>query len=426
MAVTLPASSNSGKVLIQLGYSAGNLGKSIILSVLDTFLLYYLVRVAGFPPLQAGALLTAAMLWDGIADVTVAYLADRYGRADALARLIFVGAVPCAGGFWMIFAWPPTGGGPVIAAAVMLCRTGFTLCDIGHNTLLVHIATTPQQAATVSGMRLLFSAMGAGLVGLTTAAILSAPASAQPGMSGQAAMIGGGIYVVTLLIAVAATRGLPVPGPYGRPARLMPMIAGLARNRAYRDMLCLIALQAGLVPLFGRALPFVGEARHGGADWAGTALAIITLCQAASLPMWMAASRWQSPIRMIAVAYAVMLAALGLLAAGPDGAGGPAGLVLIGIAQAGMNMAIWALLALAVRRGAAAGAMGEAFPVGMFLAVLKGSAGIGNGLLTLSIAFGTRAVGHVTHVATLLPALGCLAALAFVVRSRFRGGASAR
>ena len=400
----------------RLGYSVGNLGKSVVLTVLDTFLLYYLVRFAGFSPLQAGGLLTAVMLWDGFADVAVAYLADRHGRANALGRLILVGAPLCAAGFWMIFAVPPADGRYAIAVAVVLCRTGYTMCDIGHNTLLVRIATTPRHAATVSGMRLLFSAMGAGLVGLATADILSASTGDRQAGFVQAATGGAVIYVVTLMIAAAATRRLSIHATRYRSATPSAIIGGLYRNRAYRNVLCLIALQAGLVPVFARALPFVGEAAHGGASWAGAALTVITLSQAVSLPLWMLLSRWQSPTAIIMLAYGAMLVALGLLATGIDGAAELAGLALIGIAQAGMNMAIWAMLAVSVRRGTADGVMNEALPIGLFLAVLKGSAGIGNGLLSASIAFGTGDAEGVTHVAIILPVLGCLAALFLILR----------
>ncbi|WP_163024436.1 MFS transporter, partial [Pseudomonas viridiflava] len=48
---------------VNFGYAAGNLGKSIVWTTCESFLLFYLVTVADFPPLWAGALLSAMMVW---------------------------------------------------------------------------------------------------------------------------------------------------------------------------------------------------------------------------------------------------------------------------------------------------------------------------------------------------------------------------
>lgn len=409
-------------VVVKLGYSVGNLGKSIVWTSFDTFLLYYLVRIAGFSPFLAGGLLTAVMLWDGCADTVIAYLADRYGRTNALSWLILLGAPLCGVGFWLIFALSPGGRRPVILAAVVACRVGYTLCDIGHNTLLVRIATTARDATMVSGMRLIFSAMGAGLVGLAATAIFSGRHTLLTFAS--TAMIGGTIYVATLVIAVRVTRHLPVATIGKPPSNVRATFAALWRNRRYRSVLCLIAIQTGLIPLFNRALPFVGEAAHIGPAWAGSALMVITISQALSLPIWMALARWRSSNAILALAYVAMIVALGLLAARLGGTTGLVGLSLLGISQAGMNMAIWALLALSVRYGAADLVGKEALPVGLFLAALKGSAGFGSGLLAVSVATGNRwcpvCASHdarpIVFAATVLPVFGCVAGLLILYR----------
>ena len=404
--------SGSG-IAIKLGYSIGNLGKSIVWTTFDTFLLYYLVRIAGFSTLVAGGLLTAALLWDGCADVAVAYLADRHGRPSALGRLILLGAPLCGMGFWMIFALDPVDWHQLIVAAVLLCRIGYTLCDIGHNTLLVRLAATARDATTVSGMRLIFSAMGAGLVGLAATATLRADHRHWQASLSTAAMIGGAAYVVTLLIAVRATRHLSAAAIEKRPSSVKAIFRALLRNRQYSIVLCLIGLQASLIPLFNRALPFVGEATHGSAGWAGTALTVITLSQALSLPAWMTLARWRSPNALLAFGYVAMIVALGLQIPQSGGAIGLVGLSLLGVSQAGMNMAIWALLALSIRNGAADLVGNEALPVGLFLAVLKGSAGIGNGLLAVAVAAGNQF--PIVLVAIILPILACMAGLSLII-----------
>lgn len=407
-------------VAVQIGYASGNLGKSILWSSFESFLLFYLITIAGFSAWLAGGVLAAAMIWDGLADLGVAYLTDRHGRPDALPRLVLVGAPLGALGFWLTFA-PATGGTwPAVVAAILLCRMGYTLCDIGHNTLLVRVANGPKAASLVSGLRLIFSAMGGALVGLAAAKLLGIRDPAvQRNAFGACAAVAGALYFLTLLIAVGATRHLPAP------PRRMPQAAGerllrsLLRRPDYRLLLALIALQASLLPAFNRALPFFGAAVQGDPAWAGYALATITLAQSLSLPVWMLASRRHGPARLLASAHLLAVLAMGALAALAvlgDGGGSMAALALLGAAQAGMNMAIWALLTLSIQSRASSDTRLEALPVGLFLAVLKCAAGFGNTAIAALIG-GFSTLAYVAAAAIALPVLGCVGVLALLLRN---------
>jgi Na+/melibiose symporter-like transporter len=208
----IPAQTSLG---VKLGYSLGNLGKSLIWASFESFMLFYLVAVLGMDPLIAGALLAATLVWDGLADVAVAYWTDRRGRSDMLARLIAVGAPMVALGFWGIFGAAPGPGRIVTMLAVVLCRLGYTLCDVGHNTLMVRVAAHPRDAATVSGLRLIFSAMGGALVGLATAQGLAGPLAAQKAALEGSAALAAILYLITLLTAMLVSRRLRC-GPRAR------------------------------------------------------------------------------------------------------------------------------------------------------------------------------------------------------------------
>ena len=57
-----PCPSRSHPLAVQLGYSAGNLGKSVIWTSFESVMLFYLVTIAGFAPLSAGMVLAVALL----------------------------------------------------------------------------------------------------------------------------------------------------------------------------------------------------------------------------------------------------------------------------------------------------------------------------------------------------------------------------
>jgi hypothetical protein len=118
-------------------------------------------------------------------------------------------------------------------------------------------------------------------------------------------------------------------------------------------VLVLMALQSGLTPLFTRALPFFGQAVHDDASWAGRALTLITLAQALSLPGWIALSRRHSSPALLMVSHGLLLIAMAGVGLAFRETFHLVALIVLGAAQGGMNMAIWAMLAQCLRGGGA-------------------------------------------------------------------------
>lgn len=411
----------SASLVVQWGYSAGNLGKSVVWNSFESIMLYFLVSLAGFDAMTAGLILAAALLWDAAFDLIVARWSDRRGHANELAGLVIVGAPLCGTGFWLIFilhaSW-------AIAAAIIICRIGYSLCDVGHNTLLLRVARAPGDAARVSGLRLLFSASGVALLALVSGSSLSPAAlDMQRRSLAAGALAGGLLYVATLLLALFATRRLR--GSADDPPRGSARSLSVCwHNPPFRRLLLLIAIQASFVPIFQRALPFYGQAVRADPGWAGPALLTLTLAQSLALPGWMAIAR-RRPSRAIAImAYALAIIGMAGLTIASIGTAGTIMMAIFGVGLAGMNLAIWALLTETVRRELSGGADGQATPVGLFLAVLKSAAALGNLLWAGMVALGSdHPSGAIVAdwpllplSATLLPLSGCCAALLLLLR----------
>lgn len=197
---------------------------------------------------------------------------------------------------------------------------------------------------------------------------------------------GGVIYLGTLTLARQVTGTLPAAAiPVAR-ATSSALLTRLWHNRTYRRALALIAVQSSLIPIFGRALPFFGTVLHGDPAWAGPALATMTLAQALSLPGWILLSHRCSCHCVLRLAYGVMIVGIMLLGWHTDSDARLAPFVIIGIANAGSNMAIRALLARSVRTGTTDGSGSGALPIGLFLATLKGAAGVGGAILSVAVA----------------------------------------
>ncbi|MFG6281821.1 MFS transporter [Sphingomonas sp. S6] len=418
-----PSPSRSHPLAVQVGYSAANMGKSVVWTSFESVLLFYLVSIAGFGPMAAGALLAAALVWDATFDLTVARWTDARGTSAGLAQLVLVGAPLCGIGFWLIFVLQAPAG---IAAAIIACRIGYSLCDVGHNTLLIRVAQGPGAAARVSGLRLLFSASGVALLALASGSSLSlATAAAQRQSFAAGALGGGALYVATLFIAIAATRALPatpqrsVATPHPRPLR------SYWAHPPFRRLLLLIAVQAALVPLFQRALPFYGAATRGDPAWAGPALLTMTIAQSLALPGWMLLSRRWSPRRIAMAAHGVTALAMVGMTIARAGRLDTVLLAALGIGLAGMNLAIWALLTATVQTAFVGDARGEATPVGLFLAVLKAAAAFGNLMFAAIVAAGPwrltvpggAGITLLPLSATVVPIAGCAVSLLLLSRN---------
>lgn len=266
-------------------------------------------------------------------------------------------------------------------SAVVLSRVGYTLCDIGHNTLMARVSGSERDSARVSALRLIFSALGAGSVGLGLVRILTLH---DPTQQAHAFIVFGALagstYLVTLLISAVATRRL-------RPARrtatrlaLGQVITQLAADRTYALLLGIVVVQSMLIPFFPRILPFFAMSVLGDARWSGWALAAITLGQSLSLPGWLLLAGRMRLRSMMISAHVTIILAMAALAVEYDTRAAWIILCLFGVGLAGMNTVLWASLALSVR-ARPAGA-GEATAVGLFLAALKAATGVGTWLMT--------------------------------------------
>ncbi len=415
-----PSSAAPHRLAMQLGYSAGNLGKSVIWTSFESVMLFYLVTIAGFAPLSAGILLAIALFWDAAFDLAVARWTDARGGANGLARLVLIGAPLCGFSFWLIFlARTPA----AVAAAIMACRIGYSLCDVGHNTLLIRVARIPADAGRVSGLRLLFSAAGVALLSVGAGSSLSrGDALAQHASFTGAGMIGGALYVATLFLSVWATRKLPGPQAAVEKERALRPLRIYVRDPQFRRLLLVIAAQAALVPLFQRALPFYGAAVYGDPAWAGSALLMVTIAQSFALTAWIMASRRHSAQSIAMVAHGIALLSLTGLTMAKGLSVAIVLMAVLGVALGGMNLAIWALLTAIVQSAVATGSQQEATPVGLFVACLKAAAAVGNLLLAAIIAAGShrlpgavdKSAAFLPVFATLVPAAGCIIVLSLL------------
>lgn len=424
----MPSPEPAAPLVQQLLYASGNFGKSVVWAAFDTVLFFYLTAIAGLPLAVAGAILMLALIWDGFGDLLIGYWADRTGRTDFLKTLLLVGAPICGIAFAALFyvaVAAPAWRLPVIALLCWTCRIGYTLCDVAHNSILVNISTGERGASTISGLRLIFSAAGATAVGLAFKSSLSFPALDQQQSAFVAyAVLGGIAYTLTLFASTKVRDTHLMSRRQAGKIRIWAVSRVLLATRDYRKLCLLIFLQAGVTSLFMKSLPFVGVSFFGEAAWAGDAIVIITIAQAAALPVLMLLGRsGVSSQALMLASHALMAFALIALLASTLYMPLLAVVALLGIGfgQSGMNMTVWAKLALVVRETIVVQENLHALPVGLFLAILKCAAGFGTGLLAFSLSLGQsfdiEQASIILMVAIVAPFVSSLACIGLARRS---------
>ncbi|PZO74789.1 MAG: hypothetical protein DI640_05840 [Sphingomonas taxi] len=363
-----------------IGYASGNFGKNVLASTMDVFLLFVLTERWGVSPAAAGLVVMIGLVWDGLCDPLLGRLVDRSAdRLGLYRRLLFVGA-PLVGVFFTLFFLDPGWRGPAILAwatvMVLLFRTAYSVCDVAHNALMMRMTRAPGAATTLSGLRYMFSCVGALTVAHFARAFVD-PA-ADGGGYGLLAVTGGAAlaYVATLwLSAASAPRSVVVP----RASAPRAPLAWILGNRPLLLLLALGFVQALTLPFFARSFAYIGKGIFHDPGWTGKALTTLALSQLVALPSWMSVARRIRQAHVLALALITTATGLTLFAAVPAAI---AGIALFGIGNAGLQMMIWVLLANAIDHGERhTGVRFEGLPVALLLLVLKLGGGLSGALL---------------------------------------------
>jgi GPH family glycoside/pentoside/hexuronide:cation symporter len=373
----------------KVGYASGNFGKSVVWSSIDYLLLYFLTDIWGIPASIAGLIILAGLLWDGITDPLVGYIADRTdSRAGKYGPFLVIGAPLCALSFTLLFLNPGLGPETIGWYALgtgLLFRTCYKICDVPHNALLARISTTSKDRSLISGLRFFFSSSGALCVAVAASFIFAIhDTQEQSGRFTWVSAFGGVAYFVTVYAAFASTRILDRTLPNKSKAfDLTSALSALWQNKQLCLLFSLALIQVITVPFFAKGVVYFAKYEINDETWIGPALMAMTIGQGISMPLWIWLSHIKDKHHALWLAY--MLAAFSIffffVFGKQIGELRLSLIVSIGIAFGGMNMLIWAMLPDLVDYGEwQTGRRIEALSFGFFTLFLKCGLGVGTAL----------------------------------------------
>ncbi|MBU0934452.1 MAG: MFS transporter [Spirochaetes bacterium] len=166
------------KLSTKLGYGCGDIFAGGAFLLVALLFLYFLVNIAGLDARLAGIVMLIGRFWDAVTDPFMGYLSDRTRSRFGRRRLYFlIGIVPV----WISFAllWLPLSTNSQLLLfiyytfAYLLFSTVFTLVQVPYTALLPELTADYKERASVSGIRLSFSAISAIIAGTVPTLIIS-------------------------------------------------------------------------------------------------------------------------------------------------------------------------------------------------------------------------------------------------------------
>lgn len=152
----------------RLGFGVGDFGLNLLWNMTNIFVLFYYTDVLGLPNVVAGSIVMGAMIWDGITDPLVGYLAartkSRYGR---YRPYMLLGAIPLGISFALMFYNPKLEAAWMIAyvaASHVLFRTFYTVVSIPYSSLTAKITKDSDERGRLAVYRMLFATAAGVLV----------------------------------------------------------------------------------------------------------------------------------------------------------------------------------------------------------------------------------------------------------------------
>ncbi len=137
------------------GYGFGDFGFNLYATGLNLYLLYYYTDVLGIAPAVAGLIFMIPVIWDGISDPLMGWIATRTSSRLGKFRPYILFGAPFVGlSFVGMFAAPVWFPDQVVAASLishLLFRTLYTVASVPYSSLAAAITRDSQERGHYGG-----------------------------------------------------------------------------------------------------------------------------------------------------------------------------------------------------------------------------------------------------------------------------------
>lgn len=388
-----------GRLGRYLGYGVGDFGLNIFWNTLSLILVFWYVEVVGLDPRAAGLVFFIGVVWDALADLWVADLAQRTRtRFGTYRPYLLVGGVVLGGSFCLLFWIPPWQGLPLVLTLTVvhiLFRTAYTFVAVPYAALASRLTFDSGERTWLAGIRMGFAF--AGLLWVSGFIFpLARTFGEREGMAAWAyfgaAAVGALTAFVAFVICFFGTREKAPPGHVEAPSArsgFIKLIGEWRENPALSRLLLLLFVNSVAVSSFLLPLSFYLEASSGLLAEKEVVLSAYALATVLSVPVWTVVSSVIGVRQAWLWAVGVLSSsALAFALFGPIIIGGiPIQIFGYGAGYAAFGVYIWALIPNAIEIGQwHSGKRREGAVFGASLFVQKTAGGVAGILVGLMLA----------------------------------------
>ncbi len=177
--------------------------------IIGTFYTVFLTKALGMPPALAGTIPLIGKVWDAVTDPIMGNICDRtQSKFGAKRFYILLGSIISAITFVLMWVSIGTGSSMMVKylfymLMYMLFSTGFTIVMVPYNGLLPDMVDDYTVRSQFSGVRMVFSTLGAILAGLIPTLLITD--NTQTGPYFLVAEIFGVLFFIVILITFFGT-----------------------------------------------------------------------------------------------------------------------------------------------------------------------------------------------------------------------------
>lgn len=296
--------------LRRLGYGVGDFGLVLSWQLAAIFLLFFSTEVLGLNPAVAGTIVLIGLLFDGVADVTVGVLADRWRQRLGGYRIWLAAGVPfLACGTVLLFWAPPLTGTALLVALVAIhlaFRLAYAVVAIPYGALSSAMTPDSRERGALVGVRQVFATIATLAVALSAQPLVNALGQGDtPRGFFLAALVFALVGALAVLVAWAAARERIGSNEASASAYKLSELAQLvfANSAFLRVAACQLCFALGSTAIVSGAPYFFSHVRNA-PETLGPSLGVLIGGMVVFLPVWIALS-WRIGKRVTWIVGAV-------------------------------------------------------------------------------------------------------------------------
>ena len=412
------------------GYGFGDFGFNLYATGLNLYLLYYYTDVLGIDPAVAGLIFMIPVIWDGISDPLMGWIATRTRTRLGKFRPYILFGSPFVGlSFVGMFAAPVWFPDQVVVASLishLLFRTMYTVASVPYSSLAAAITYDSRERGTMAAVRIM-SAMAGGVV--TAATMLELASYFGDGNFREGFVMAGLLYalIATVVMAVVffTTTEKPVAATQVQ-LTTAQTLAFVKSNTAFW-VLCAASF-VGIIgsTMGGKALVYYISYYAGHPEAVSTILPLGILGACAGIPLWTLIARKLSKRAVWIMGGGGAAIGNGVILAleVTDVATLSALAIFSGVCGGSIAVMFWSMLPDTVEFGELrSGVRDDGILFGLCQFISKAGSGLGVGMIGLLLSFigysanevqSEEALQGIRMAAFLIPAVCSLGSIAII------------